>query len=587
MNLLHLKNGKFPGCNFKKNINLLFFALLSTFTIFNSSHSSERIHSFNSAITIYPDAEIRVHETITIALPAGRHGLRRDFPTHYKNFKGIKYNVTFDVELVKQDGKSVPYTINTHANGKRILIGDPHKTLPAGIYTYELVYKTSRHIGFFNDHDELYWNVTGCGWPMPIDHVTAHVTVPSTIPESAMQVAAYTGYYGTRGHDYSATLTGNTATWKTTRPLCANEGLTIVISWPKGYIDVPSFTTKMWYGIKDNFELLWLLFCLLIIALYCFIVWLKIRCKQTGIIIPLFYPPKDLGPAHVRHLMRFGYDHKVFAAEIINMAVHGFITIENKKTFSGPVYILQKTNKGDETKRLYYQAFLDILFAKSDTLEISHSNQSIITAAITLLKNRLSIANDRYLDYQTRHTTLVMIMILGMVVGFLMINFEGPIELLVLSSGFAVLLGFLFYYAVRGYTKTGKKLHDEVEGFKLYLATAEAQRLEMVGTPPSRTPELFEKYLPYAVALNVEKQWSAQFAPIFEQQASLRSSSMPLWYYATAFKSDSFASSFGNSLTSSINSTISSSVIIPASSSGSGGGGSSGRGGGGGGGGTW
>ena len=130
---------------------------------------------------------------------------------------------------------------------------------------------------------------------------------------------------------------------------------------------------------------------------------------------------------------------------------------------------------------------------------------------------------------------------------------------------------------------------DGIEGFKMYLATAEKNRLNMLN-PPDRTPELFEKYLPYALALDVEQEWSEQFSDVLARAATAESGYTPHWYEGNTWRDSNFsgfASSFGGSLSSVASSAASSSSSEPGSSSGGGGGGSSGGGGGGGGGGGW
>ena len=125
---------------------------------------------------------------------------------------------------------------------------------------------------------------------------------------------------------------------------------------------------------------------------------------------------------------------------------------------------------------------------------------------------------------------------------------------------------------------------DRIEGFKMYLSTAEEHRLEKLH-PPEKTPELFEKYLPYALALEVDQEWSEKFAGVLQRAATDQGYS-PGWYHGRHWDS-MHTGSFASGLGSSLSSAISSSSTAPGSSSGFGGGGSSGGGGGGGGGGGW
>ncbi len=146
-------------------------------------------------------------------------------------------------------------------------------------------------------------------------------------------------------------------------------------------------------------------------------------------------------------------------------------------------------------------------------------------------------------------------------------------------------LNALFYHLLKAPTLTGRKIMDQIEGFKLYLSVAEKERLNLLN-PPEKTPALFEKYLPFALALDVENAWSEQFAEVLARAGTETQPYSPVWYSGSSW--DSFHTSrFTNSLGSSFASAISSSSSPPGSSSGSGGGGFSGGGGGGGGGSGW
>jgi len=149
----------------------------------------------------------------------------------------------------------------------------------------------------------------------------------------------------------------------------------------------------------------------------------------------------------------------------------------------------------------------------------------------------------------------------------------------------AVSINALFYRLLKAPTLTGRKVMDKIEGFKMYLSVAEKDRLNLLN-PPEKTPELFERYLPYAFALDVEQAWSEQFSGILQSVADPHGEYSPAWY-SGATTHGLGAAGFVSGLGSSLSGAISSSSTAPGSSSGSGGGGSSGGGGGGGGGGGW
>jgi hypothetical protein len=147
----------------------------------------------------------------------------------------------------------------------------------------------------------------------------------------------------------------------------------------------------------------------------------------------------------------------------------------------------------------------------------------------------------------------------------------------------AMTVNYLFFHLLKAPTGAGRKLMDEIEGFRRYLGATERDRMNMMH-PAGRTPQLFERYLPYALALDVEQQWSEQFADVLSSASERprEGGSGPVWYSGSSWDSFSkagFASAFAGA--------ISASSTAPGSRSGSGGGGSSGGGGGGGGGGGW
>ena len=149
-------------------------------------------------------------------------------------------------------------------------------------------------------------------------------------------------------------------------------------------------------------------------------------------------------------------------------------------------------------------------------------------------------------------------------------------------------LAYVFYHLLKAPTALGSRTLDQIDGFKLFLETAEKDRLEILN-PPNVTPALFESFLPYAIALDCENQWSRKFeaeAAAAGIGADQNYGYTPLWYSGNSFSRLGTAG-FVSSIGSSIGSAAASASTAPGSSSGSGGGGFSGGGGGGGGGGGW
>jgi hypothetical protein len=192
-----------------------------------SPFASEEILDYHSDIRVRQDASLLVTETILVRSAAVNinHGIYRDFPTRYKDPLGNPYVIHFEVVQVLRDGRLEKFQFKDESNGKRIYIGDENVILAPGDYTYALTYTADREIGFFADHDELYWNVTGTGWLFRIAHATATVTLPENIPLTSLRMDGYTGPQGARGKDFSSsTGTGHEINFACTHPLAAGRG---------------------------------------------------------------------------------------------------------------------------------------------------------------------------------------------------------------------------------------------------------------------------------------------------------------------------------------------------------------------------
>ena len=291
-----------------------------------------------------------------------------------------------------------------------------------------------------------------------------------------------------------------------------------------------------------------------------------------------------MSPGLMRYFVSMGYDSKVLAADIVNMAVRGFLTIHYKPKmfFSGAYKLEKKETPHGQFEKLYRQIYRDLL-GVGYAIQLAAKNELKINKAIKTVSDTYGQETEPWFSSSVSYT------ITGLIVGVICFYFAaltGEIEGVILFGGGYVGIVALFYKILKGYTPEGIAVKREVEGFKLFLTTAEEERLKIIGTPPTKTPELYETYLPYAIALGVEKQWSRQFAPLFEKMAAEGNPYTVVWISGGRF--DSFnADSFASNISSSMGSSISSSSTPPGSSSGSGGRGSSGGGGGGGGGGGW
>ena len=590
-----------------------------------------------SDIAVHQDGSMTVTETIRVRAEGRniKRGIYRDFPTRYRTKNGNDYVVDFELYDVSRDGKNELHHTESLSNGVRIYIGQKNVLLKPGEYRYKISYRTDRQLGFFEQHDELYWNVTGNDWAFPIDEVTTRITLPARIPSHEISTEGYTGFYGEYGKDFRVGINAlGQIEFAVTRALRPREGLSVVVAWPKGYVAEPSMQDKVSYFLRDNRYALVVLVSLMILLTYYYLAWRKVgRDPEAGTIIPIFKPPENLSPAAMRYIYRMGFDKKAYSAAIINMAVKGFLTIEDDDcTYTvrrvddadeavlspGEKSVLRHLLRGKQSatfKRKHNASIRRSIKALKGLLKKEyhstqfHTNSWYLIPGVALSILILIVSGFSYSGETAfallmlslwltgwsftifilirQHQFIMAVIFSVFEIGALSFLFElGSWSLLALLAAL-IGLNILFYYIIKAPTDTGRKLLDKIEGFRLYLATAEEDRLNALN-PPEQTPALFEKYLPYALALGVDQAWSERFAAKLarESQDLKTASYRPGWYSGSNW--DSFnPTGFSSSLGSSLSKAIASSSTAPGSSSGSSGGGFSGGGGGGGGGGGW
>ncbi|MCR4336744.1 MAG: DUF2207 domain-containing protein [Candidatus Omnitrophica bacterium] len=590
-----------------RKLGFLMTFCLGIVTLAFAAPSAERILSFHSDIDVHADSTMTVTETIRVIAQGDqvKRGIYRDFPTDYKDRWGNRVRVGFEVLEVRRDGLPEPYHVEKKSNGQRIYIGEGDVFLRSGEYTYTIVYKTNRQLGFFKEFDELYWNVTGNGWVFSIDQASAAVKLPKDAAPKVLEWGGYTGPQGSRGLGYIADQEELGAVkFRTTRSLAPYEGLTIYVDWPKGYIQEPSLNQRINFFFQDNQVAIGLLMGLLTISLLYLFIWFLVgRDPQSGTIIPLYEPPDNLSPAVTRYFYKMGFDDKAFTAAIINMAAKGYVEITEDfgEKFLSPQkeFFLMKIGQNEESLTEEEGLIARKLFIFRNEVALSQKNYARISDARVVLQDFLMRRNSAMYFHDNG---FYFILGLGFSVGYMIwagsLLFSGQ---LVLLSFFmiAILLAInvIFYFLLKARTVVGRKLMDRIEGFKMYLATAEKDRLNLLN-PPEQTPELFEKYLPYALALDVEQEWSEQFASVLSRITADSGKDvkyMPRWYTGSSWRtlhqlSGGLGSSFSRSIAAASHPPGSVSAGAGGRRGGGGfrgGGGRSGGGGGGGGGGGW
>jgi len=613
--------------------------------------ADERIRTFDSDIAVHADGSMTVTETITATAEGSqiKRGIYRDFPTDYRDRHGNRLRVGFEVIRVRRNGAPEPYHTATINNGIRVYIGRESRHVPHGQHTWEITYKTNRQLGFFATHDELYWNVTGNEWVFPIDDASANVTLPAPVSADKLETWAYTGALGATAVDASATITSpGQVTFRTTRPLGAREGLTIVVTWPKGIVAEPTRTERFTAILRDNAHLLAGLGGFALLLTYYIIVWAKVgRDPEPGVIIARYEPPPGYSPASMRYIAEMGYDNKCFTAAILNLAVKGYLTIED----DDGEYSLARTGAtvamapgerrlaaalfGTHDRIRLHNAeharFKDALDKHEQALSMDYETKYFVTnrrpffvgiaislvvivTTMLLARTTVDVASAAFfalwsgiwwtatgfgvyrawihlrhghgvatrLSSAFRLLFMVPFVIAGVIVIVPIMETGATVPLLFCAV--ILLTNFAFFHWLKAPTLLGRRLIDEVEGFRRYVEIAEKNELDY-RYPGGRTPALFERYLPIAVALDIEQQWAEQFSEVIAAAAA-DDGYAPTWYHGSHWQPNRLTS-FSTALGSAFSGAVAASSAPPGSSSGGGGGGFSGGGGGGGGGGGW
>ena len=595
-------------------------------------HADERILSYDSVITVAHDGTLEVRETIRVRAEGDniRRGIFRDFPTTYQTADGRPIVVGFAFQGAARDGVPEKWRVEPRANGVRIYLGSASVMLGHGEHVYDIVYRTDRQMGYFADHDELYWNATGNGWMFPIDHASARVILPDDIPRADIRMEAYTGPQGAKGHDYTARLDGDVPTYATTRGLGREEGLTIVAMWPKGHLttavenplppapiasvdydaarDAGSAASSRFESPAEAFlqrtlphtrRPLYFAGCgFFTLLIYYYFTWNRVgRDPPSKVTVPLYDSPPGQSPGSMRYLMQMNFDDKCFAAGVLSLAVKGYLRIEQEEGVLGfrKTYTLRKLDApaGAPPRTEDELALYSEIFASGPTIELKDDNYRDIRDARRAQYRALSAQfKSRFFHINGGWHALGIIFTIVLFVltiiqpgetewpFWFFVTWPGQLTLFFLVAMFVA--NGVFGKLLKAPTIAGQAVMDHIRGFKMYLEVAEGEELKRIKGPPL-TPQLFESCLPAALALGVEQEWAERFAEVFSLQAP---NYQPAWYVGSGWNSANIGA-FSSSFSSSFSSAISSSSTAPGSSSGGGGGGSSGGGGGGGGGGGW
>lgn len=621
----------------------------------------EQVQSFHSDIRVNADASISVTETIRYDFgDEHRHGIFRNIPTDYRTDSGSTVRLELqDVTVVDENG--APYRFQSSRSGAdRVLkIGDPDAYV-TGAHTYVISYVAPRAVGMFDSYDEIYWNVTGTKWNVPIRKATARVIVPgaANVKESDLSISCYFGPGGSRSScasESASVSSGEIVGEFLQGSMAEGEGLTVALGFPKGIVAGPTATQDVGSFLKSGY---WFLLMPILVFIWRYRKWSRDGRdpKSPGIITAQYESPDGLSPMQAKYLLSRAFGNSL-SAEIVHLATRGYLRINKVRRESiliqGDDYELVRLKPvaGDDLppheKYLFEALFapdaaaiaqlsesIDSLAQMAggsknplfstvanivttvaqgtkgfkariggDTVRLSDlkgsfyktsdkvmklADEGMIAAGYMPPAKSKFAANARQVNVRVAGPIIeslffgIMLVLVGvMFLGFFIDTvFGGGLYIpFVLAWVPSVVIWAVFRALMPQLTEKGVAAKDLVKGFKLYLSVAEKDRINFHNAP-EKNPQTFEKFLPYAMAFGVEKQWAKLFEGMLMPP--------PSWYGDSSLTSFN-AGAFAGSMASFSKMSSSSLSHAPGSrgSSGSHGGGSSGGGGGGGGGGSW
>lgn len=523
-------------------------ALIATFLAAGAA-SAERVLSWETELYLESEDAFGVVERIRWDFEgAERHGILRDIPVAYGRGRAADYRIRLDVEKVTDaEGRQRPWRTRRSGRLLEIRIGDPNRTV-SGVEDYWIHYRVERGILFFPDHDELYWNAIGHEVRVPIGRASATLYLPGALGPADVERLCFTGPQGSVEQACTASPGVNAIRFEGARSLGPGEGLSLVVSLPKGAIREPG-RWERWLARARDYLSPWSALPLLVLGALVGIWRRQGRDPEAGAAVAVRYePPEGLSPAEVGTVLDERADLVDVSATILDLAVRGYLRIEEVES-AGFLFLrdtdlrLVKLREG-EALRPHEAILFERLFAAREHVTISslknrfHVHLPAVRDAIYAAVSR----EDRFFPTSPEKVRRAWAAagVGGLVIGgFVLFSGAalGPGAALA-SSGLLVLL---FSRAMPRRTRRGREVYEQIRGFQEFVERVDKDRLERFG---GRTAERFERVLPYALVLGAADAWADAFGDLYSEP--------PRWYVgrsAGPFRTRSFVNQLGSSLT--------------------------------------
>jgi hypothetical protein len=556
---------------------------------------SLRLRKFDALLAVHSDGSLDVTEQLTIGFTGQWNGINRDISLQHNTAQGRATRLAITIGYVTDEtGQRLRVEEQSENNGRTRRL---HIYIPGANNTDRQIiirYRVANAIRFFFANssvgalDELYWNVTGNNWSMPIDSAHARVVLPEGVTPT--RTAVYTGSLGSTSGDAKIDTVGNEVDFTLMRGLYQYEGMTVGVGWPAGHISSrPSETQER---LARAAQWLPLVFPLIVFIL-AFRAWQKHgRDPEEGSYVVRYEPVEGASPAELGTLVDNSADMDDITATLVDLAVRGFIRIEEtteshllglSHSTDYILHILRDPSQWTGLKpheQLYLDALSTLAPIGETSVKVSELRNKFYTY-LPSIRNAIYdslLASGYYLERPDKvQGKWIALAVLSAIVGIglgviatkMMWLLISPFALIA-AGVLTTIIVFVFSQIMPARTIAGARAREATLGFKEFLSRVEEERMKKLITSPA----MFERFLPYAMAFGVADKWAKAFEDIYREP--------PQWYVGSTGQFST--SNFSHSI-SAMSSAAASSMSSSPSSSGSGGGGSSGGGSGGGGGG--
>lgn len=474
------------------------------------------------------------------------NGIYRFIPVEYRTPQGFNYTLRLDVRSITDEaGQPLRYESSRERHYRKFKIWVPGAV--NATRTVLVRYRVRNGLKFFDEHDELYWNVTGDESEVPIEAASARVILPDGV--SGVRAAAFTGGYGSRETAAMVDAGSTEVAVRTERPLSFREGLTVVVGWNPGVVSRPTPVDRTVSFMSSN---IMLAVPIMVFPVMGWLWHMRGRDPRRKPIATCYEPPESLSPAEAGTLIDNSPDLRDVTATIVDLAVRGYVHIAEREekqllgllTSTDYTFTLRKPRAEWTTLNVHERELLEHMFGAKDAVELSDLKNEFYKHLPDLRSQifRQLIGHGCYVRRPDRirkafllagAAAAVVVTVIGTVLSEVQ-GLSGAAAVIAGISTGLIVIGFGWFMPSR--TERGTRVLENTLGFEEFLRRVEKDRLERL----VKTPELFEKYLPYAMAFGVEDKWARAFEDIYTKA--------PEWYEGPGrygFRPRSFVSDLG------------------------------------------